>query len=382
MVIRSIGDALSGLGDFLLTPPLHYGSISSGEVVTSSSSTVVRHYVVTSSSATVVRHYEDDEPPSPWTRGRRGDRPPAVLRPNPCDADALAHCMSDGSENVVFVNLDEASLDSFQQFSEKEDTERLLLYYYPSLLDSYFQSNNMDSSTIQNRTIQIGRVNCHETPNLCGMFVHTPSLHLLIPEPKKSDIPQIPKGFQPLEYGTGVKECLWKRFGAEMVTSSCESEMKRHGERYKTGGPIAIEELQQYGARIARCNEILILFTCFLLVVALTLVGWKLLKRCLGRCCGVAMMSSSVSMTKEERKAQLQQQESCFFFAVIILGLTNVFFPAVIMCIAGPIALGAIVWLVYVEFKCASPCRHLWPRASNDSAPTEDNQVALLSDAA
>lgn len=106
MLLRSVADAASRLGSFLSTSTFEL-----------------------SMSATII------SVPSPLFNVLAFSGTDLLYWLNPCDADALAGCIS-SSADLLFVDLDEASFDSFQSFAGDQD--RLLLFYQPSAIDPYF----------------------------------------------------------------------------------------------------------------------------------------------------------------------------------------------------------------------------------------------------
>jgi len=328
----------------------------------------------------------------------------------PCDADALAGCIS-SSADLVFVDLDEASFDLFQRF--KQDQGRLLLFYEPSFIDPYFVDKNNSTVTWlvpdNMQTMEVGRVNCRQNPSLCTHvdMLNGPTVKVLHPHDFvaatitselynaphhqrhvaatiTSELYNAPHHQRHEDRIMGYeRECLWRRFGADALTRTCQNEMRMiNATQTELKDSTYINNLVEEGRRIAYLWNALVLSAAFVLLVALGLVGWKLLKRCLIRSCGFQMgraTRSSASMSKEERKAQLRQQVSSFYLAAVLLGLTNMFLPVVTLCIGGPIAVGALVWLWYVEFKCATT----WTDCPTQAGATTDDEkdIALLSGA-
>lgn len=337
MLIHSLGDAANKLGNFLLT----FGSWGAHG-----------HYVeVTSTRHGIMK--------GSWpTRDGllifpAGDRKYTL---GPCDADALAGCVNDAGAGTMLVDLDEASFDSFQRF--KGNQSRLLLYYEPSFLDRYFVAGTDSNASLSKdgMTLEIGLVNCNQNPNLCMQkdISNGPSLRVLYPQDVRARASMYRHkrgdGDRVLSYSAGVKECLWKRYGAGSLTNVCSSDLV-NGQSGVSLNTSFIKE----GRKIAWLWNGLVILACLVLLTALCLAGWKLLKRCLARCFGFdlgAVARSSVSMSKQERQKQLEQQLACFHFAALTLCLTNMFLPAVTLLVAGPIAIGTLVWLCCVEFKC------------------------------
>lgn len=181
------------------------------------------------------------------------------------------------------------------------------------------------------------------------------------------------------EYGTDASQCLWKRYGAHALNTRCARHLgayhhHHHHHRVDTDETTTdmiddIERLIQQGSRIALIWNTGMILASVVLLVALGLAGWKLLKKCCC-CCGSLLSSSksssssrlfllfqnSISLNKQERKAQLQQQMHGFYIAAMTLGLTNIFMPAVFLLIAGPIAIASLLWLWYSEFQCCFCC--------------------------
>jgi hypothetical protein len=172
-------------------------------------------------------------------------------------------------------------------------------------------------------------------------------------------------GDRVLVFQPGVHECLWKRYGAKGLTSTCSHALNMiQDEDPHTGSMHFINQ----GRNIARVWGALVVFACLVLLATLGVVGWKLLKRCLTRCCRLELARSTnkQELNKQERKKLLEHHVITFYLASLILGLTNMFLPAVTLCIAGPVAVGTWVWLWCVEFKCATP-----------RAPGDDNEQSI-----
>lgn len=298
----------------------------------------------------------------------------------PCDADALAGCVR-SSPSLLFVDLDEASFYSFQRFSG--DQGRLLLYYEPSFLDRYFEAESDSTASVHpGKILEVGRVNCYQTPNLCTHVdvSNGPSLWILFPRDFCVEKPiyqeERDEGVRVMTFSAGVKECLWKRYGADALMGACSSDL----ELGRNEVPYKLTFIHE-GRKVAVLWNALVFLACLGLLAALCLVGWKLLKRCLARCCRLGQVArSSESMNKQERKEQLEQHVACFYFAAFTLGLINMILPAATMFVAGPVAVGTIVWLWCVEFKCATPQLTGFTQQS-EVQTVDEKQVALMSDA-
>lgn len=302
-----------------------------------------------------------------------------------CDANALAGCMdfAASSGSLSFVDLDEANFDTFHPFHRFKGNEiRLLLYYQPTFLDRFFLSKSTNSSLELDDGIsklKVGRVDCSAHPRLC--LLNGPELLPLLPRDYPTNIMyQGDYGHQGdygqvFAYPVGVKECLWRRHGADALTATCKDEMNHHG-RHKV--PHS-ERFQNEGKIIAAIHNILSILMCLVLLCALVLVGWRLLRKCLARC-GFAnvVAKNSAQMTKQERKQQLEQQIACFYFAAFAFSLAGLFMPGAVMTIGGPIALVALFWLWCVELQAARPSCDCSSKQSREIPTADDMKVSLL----
>lgn len=307
---------------------------------------------------------------------------------HPCDADILADCMT--AADFRIVDLDEASYYSAVRESSttlpNHHQVRMFLYYEPSTFDSFFpidKNSTVTWSSSANTTMLLSRVDCLQHPSCCdgvdvsdGPVLKERPWQLLRGEWERKD--------GAIEYGAGISQCLWKRFGADSLTTSCKTDMELHQYPSQQHSAETIDAWIQQGHQIAFIWNGIIIMSCLALLIALALVGWKLLRRCLARCgCFTQITRNSATMTKNERKEQLQQQEICFFIASITLGLVNFSFPMVTMFVAGPVAMAALVWLWYFEFKCAIPSCS-WTGFQPDEQSyvdpaTDEKEAALLS---
>lgn len=257
-------------------------------------------------------------------------------------------------------------------------------------MDHYFHSTNEAPSTVVLHSgippLTIGRIDCIQSPRLC-CGVNTsdgPILQVVHPQSRPKLVSQSNQGGQVFTYPTGVRECLWRRHGAEVLTSQCSREMNEG--RHEAPNLLSSQYVQE-GKRISLLWNILIILACFVLLAALVLVGWKLLRKCLARCCRIEGLGyvarSSAQMSKEERKQQLEQQITCFYFAAVAFSFTSIMIPPAIMFVAGPVAVAAWLWLWCVEFKgaCVGSCNNTPLQATHVIAPLQSEmEVALLSD--
>lgn len=301
----------------------------------------------------------------------------------PCGADVLARC----DAGVSFIDLDEVSYGTFtKRFTGK--ATRVILYYQPSILDPYFATadttksnstgwrrDNDESAT----EIIVGRVNCYQNP--IGECRHVdgrlPFMDVIVPS--------APQNFTYAhkllaKFDTDASNCLWRQYGAGILKPRCHSgvtSLKRI--QQSDEGDERTHSFIREGERIAFAWNALIVLASLTLLGALCLAVWRyFLKKCLADCRGpfrpTFVARNSASLSKDERKVQLQQQVKCFQFAAVIFGLTNMFLPAVALFVALPVAIAALAWLWFVEFKCATPAS-----CHRGRRQVGENQIPLLS---
>lgn len=324
---------------------------------------------------------------------------PRLNRPNnyywkgPCDTEALAYCIGDDS-SISLVDLDQASLESFRRFTG--DQVRLLLYYYPSFEDTFFRTGDpYEGTTWLNRSgpeILVGRVDCWKSPSLCSNpFNGPPSLHVskpmnvsLIEERDYSYSNTMFSRMQ--EYGPSISQCLWTRYGAKALSPSCRAGLNSIYNQY----PYNNDHTRSYiyrGERLARLYNWGVTLACCLLIVSLGLTGRKILRKCVDRChcncdrCrfnwnGPFVFQSTTSMTKEDRRVQLQQQVSLFCITVVALGICNICIPVAVLLIASPVAIGSVAWLYFVEFKGGA--RNVRATTQNPIADDEEKMKSFF----
>jgi hypothetical protein len=235
----------------------------------------------------------------------------------------------------------------------------------------------------------VGRVNCDQEPSLCYYNNQIPTMEVFrwvnttedqLGEQKAAaaidDYVKLSFTKRLESYGPDSSACLLRRYGAGILHhEDCRVAIDHWQQQQQQQQPLSSPDMDgtilvmdhhpalskwiQQGRNIALAWNTAVITMCGILLLCLAYAVRSLVRKCVARfcrrgCSGSSVLSSSPAFVlrllerdakSTEERQRLDLEMVHVWCGVILFAVLNMFFPVMLLFVAGPVTLGAVAWM-------------------------------------